>query len=143
MPFRRIRRNDPVFGSMLYLGDRLNYWEGKATFTPTGIEIEIFIDGSADDQMEQQHRFYRELLGQWLRISEDIGKVLMKTLHERRPNVPINSVWDDFKVSSLNIPKSSLESAEWEISFSTPSDQNHLFRVLMKGLMPQQVVIDG
>jgi len=49
--FRGVRRNDPVFGPMRYMGDRLRYWECKVTFAPTSSVVETFVDGSAEDSM--------------------------------------------------------------------------------------------
>jgi len=40
--FKRVRKDDPVFGSMLYMGDKLQYWKGNAQFAPAGTDIEVF-----------------------------------------------------------------------------------------------------
>jgi hypothetical protein len=42
-------RDDPIFGPMYYMGDRLRYWECKVVFAPMSSVIEVFVDGSADD----------------------------------------------------------------------------------------------
>ena len=51
--FKKRRRQDPIFGSMLYMGDREEYWEAKTIFPPTRSEIEIFVDSSTQDNMEE------------------------------------------------------------------------------------------
>ena len=39
--FKRARRDDSVFGSMLYMGDELEFWEGKIRFAPTGHRVQL------------------------------------------------------------------------------------------------------
>lgn len=136
-PFKRPRREDALFGSMLYMGDRLKYWEGKAIFTPTSSKIEVFVDGSAEDDMEQQHEFFRQLLREWPGLREEVGKFLLGRARETGHGGPIASLWEEFRVSSLSIPKGSLERSEWEISLARLSDPDHLWTVQMKGREPQ------
>ena len=135
--FKRLRKEDVVFGSMLYMGDRLKYWEGKAIFTPASSKIEVFVDGSAEDDMEQQHDFFRQLLQEWPMLREEIGKLLLSHAREPGRGGPIASPWEEFRVSSASIPKGSLDRSEWEISLARLSDPNHLWTVQMKGREPQ------
>ena len=46
--FKATRREDPMFGSMRYMGGRSLYWEGKATFPDAAENIEVFVEGSAE-----------------------------------------------------------------------------------------------
>jgi hypothetical protein len=137
----RPRRDDPIFGSMLYMGDRLKYWEGKATFTPTGSIVEVFVDGFAEDSMEQQHNFFQRLLDVWPNLSKVITRFLLDHWNESEPGKPVESPWASFKISSLSIPKDSIEHANWEISFVT-SDPTRLWTVQMTGLLPQELTVD-
>ena len=68
----RVRKDDPAFGSMLYMGDKLQYWEGKAHFVPAGTEIEVFIDGTPDDNMDDQHQFFELVCANWSQWSVPI-----------------------------------------------------------------------
>jgi hypothetical protein len=128
---------------MVYMGDRLKYWEGKARFAPTAIEIEVFVDGTAEDSMERQQEFFQEVVQNWDSLREEIGRMLLDAWRQREPKMPIGSPWDEFRVSSMSIPKTSAENAEWEISFVTPSDPNDLWTVQMKSRKPQQLAVDG
>src|SRR5439155_23081866 len=136
------RRVYPIFGSMLYMGDRLQYWEGKANFSPTSTEIEVFVDGSAEDSMDQQHEFFQTLSAKWASLSEAIGKMLQEASRDWYPNLPAGSIWDHFSVASLDVPRHVLENAEWEITFSSKDDYGRLFTVHMKGTQPQQASVD-
>lgn len=139
---RRVRRNDPVFGRMLYMGDNLRYWEGKARLSPSAPEVEVFIDGSADDDMHQQHKFFRDLLESWPSIRETAEPMVRGKLRDFYPAEKVEDVWNHLTVSCLSIPKGSIHNAGWEISFVTAVDGGGLFTVQMKGLTPQRVLFD-
>jgi hypothetical protein len=136
-------RDDPIFGPMYYMGDRLRYWECKVVFAPLSSVIEVFVDGSADDIMEIQHRFFEQFLDEWPRISEAIAKILLRTWQERKSGTRAESPWDIFRLSSLSIPSASINDAEWEISFAALPDADHLWSVRMVGREPREVTIDG
>src|ERR1700758_3892167 len=121
---KQTRRDDPIFGSMLYIGDRLRYWEGKAAFPPTDSTIEVFVNGSADDSMEQQHKFFRRILQEWPTLGETVGRFLLEQWHQRESGIRVESPGAWFRISSLCIPNGEIDDATWEISFAIPSDLN-------------------
>ena len=63
--FKRVRKDDLVFGSMLYMGDKLQYWEGNTHFAPTGTDFEVFVDGTSDDNLSDQHQFFERVCENW------------------------------------------------------------------------------
>jgi hypothetical protein len=139
---KRPRRNDPVFGPMLYMGDSLKYWEGRTSFGPAATSIEVFVDGSAADDLEQQKRFYERFVQEWPNIKETIGKVILERWRQQHPEIPEQPLWKHFRVSSLSVPKASFEEADWEISFETQSGAIQLWTVHMKGVLPQSLAVD-
>jgi hypothetical protein len=139
--FKKTRRQDPIFGSMLYVGDRSKYWEAKVKFAPTGSEIEIFVDGSARDDMKQQHEFFKKLSEEWPSLREQVERILQVKSREMNPKS--QRVENQFRLSSITIPKGSIDSAEWEISFSGAAGEHpFLYSVRMKGREPQLAVAD-
>lgn len=141
--FRPLRRTFPVFGRMRYMGGRVEYWEGKVEFPPTASTIEVFVDGSAVDGMETQREFFSRVLQEWPSLSQAIGRALSEGWQRHEPRAPVKLPWEHFMPSSLNIPKASFETAEWEISFVTTLDPGHLWSVHMRGDQPQAIVLDG
>lgn len=139
----RTRRQDPLFGEMLYMGDRLKYWEAEAKFPPIAREVELFIDGSRDDDMEQQHEFFRIISEDWLTLSGRIQELFQKVWAIRRAGSGADRLWEQTSVSSISIPKASVDDGLWEISLTTPLDADHVFSVHMKGREPQEIVFDG
>lgn len=139
--FRQTRTNDPVFGPMLYMGDQLGYWEGKVVFAPTSEVVEVFVDGKTQDDLRQQHLFFERVVQEWPGLRAEISRILATKWQELMPD-GVNEPSDHFVVSSMSIPKGSIEDGEWEISLSTTSEQNQLWTVRMKGRKPQEVVLD-
>lgn len=137
---KHTRREDTIFDSMLYMGA---YWEGKAKFLPTSSSIEVFVEGAVDDNLEVQHEFFEDLCREWPTIREGIGKALRDRWLKRNPEIPTDPIWEWFTIASVRIPKGSIDTATWDISFYRRSDpENACFNVLMKGREPVQVVLD-
>jgi hypothetical protein len=125
------------------MGDRLNYWEGKAWFTPPASEIEVFVDGSAYDDMERQPQFYKTICEEWPILSRGMEGELLRSWSEWNPKGDATSASPAFKISSLSIPRTSIENAEWETWFSTVLDRDRLFTLYMRGRVPIFTVVDG
>ena len=139
--FKRTRREDPIFGSMLYMGDRLKYWEGRARFSPTDSQIEVFVDGAADDDMAEQHEFFEKLVADWPRLREEIWKMLGPSLPKRNSKEQVATTFDQLRLSSISIPKGTIETAEWELSFDDPSSE-YSYTVHMKGYQSVLSVVE-
>src|SRR5215468_8333664 len=107
--FKRVRKEDPVFGPILYMGDKLQYWEGKAHFAPAGTDIEVFVDGASDDNMNDQHQFFERVCENWSQWSVPI----LEKVRQRHPDAK-----DNMQVSSMNLPRSRFaDDSAWQVSF--------------------------
>lgn len=127
--FKRSRREDPVFGSMLSMG---GYWEGHALFTPTGRNIDVFVDGGPETDMEPQHAAFQQVQKLWPALQDQFAAALQDMWRERYPDAEASSAWEHFSLISITVPQTPLEGSEWEIDFATPRDE-HLFSFTMKG----------
>lgn len=140
---RPTRRIDPLFGAMLFMGNRLQYWEARTTFSPTSSIIEVFVEGSKNDPMEQQHRFFNELVQEWQDLHKKISKLIANDLLGQEQPQDRQSNQEEVKISSISVPRGSLDEAEWEASFKVASQPHSLFTVRMKGRNPQNVLRDS
>jgi hypothetical protein len=127
---------------MLYLGGRISYWEGKATFGPTSSEVEVFVDGSADDDMQEQHQFFRRIEEDWPHLSRVIGVAVLNERRNWEPDWSGNSVWDCVKVVGFSITRGSYEDADWEVFLEESSERDYHWMVQMRGSQPQGVAMD-
>ncbi len=135
------RRDDPVFGRMRYMGDHAKYWEAKTKFHWAESDIEVFVEASAADNMEQQQEFFRKLTEEWPSLRDGIGQSLHQEWHRWNPATGADPPPNQFVISSMTIPKGTVENAEWEISFASRGE-GHLYTVQMKGLTPIRVVAE-
>jgi hypothetical protein len=138
--FGHKHRNDPIFGRMLYMGNKVRYWEGNVLFTPTERMVEVFVDGGFDDDMKPQHRFFEKVLEHWPTLSEEISKCIRGKLHDKER--VSSDLWQEFRVSSLSIPNAPMEQAHWEISCVRESN-NDLWTVQMIGRTSTDASVDG
>ena len=129
---KRVKRVDPVFGTMLYMSDKLRYWESRAPFPPAAKDIEYFVDGSRDTSFVSQHAFFATIQERWVELSVAIQHGLEAAYPELR----------QIALSSMSIPDcASFEDAEWEVSFSHPIS-GAIYTVEMCGETPRRVSND-
>jgi hypothetical protein len=141
--FKPVRRQDPIFGSMLYMGDKLGYWEGRTKFPPTNYQIEVFVDGSREDSMERQHLFFEKVCHEWLQLREAIAPQIREAYVQVTMETLTTELWDEFTVTSISIPAADLESTEWTIGLDAKSDDGHSYFVEMQGRVPRIVSWDS
>ncbi len=116
------------------MGDRLQYWEGKARFGPAGAEIEVFVDGSSHATMEQQHLFFDALCARW----PELRSVVVAKIEQQYGSEGAN----DYTVTSLSIPDSRFTgNAEWDVSVET-QPSGSFCKVQVKGSTPERAVWD-
>ncbi|MDP2178492.1 hypothetical protein [Methylicorpusculum sp.] len=139
---------DTFFGSLTYIKlpkGRISYWEAKHVFLPTNREVELFIDAPAPEQPpnEVQRQFF-------LTVDHRFNEILSAAEAVLRPQFeewccqPLAEPFEvEFTMTSFSIPAASLEQANWEISFESKADANHLFTVAFSGLAATGVTVDG
>src|SRR5438067_154530 len=130
---RSTRRSDPVFGSMLCMGRRLKYWEGKARFGPeSGKEIEVFVNAGETEDLKNQHRFFEEVIAGWGTL---LGKI-KSAVTEKLGAAP------ELTLESIDIARVPLNTADWGITFSLRGCDEFVV-VRMKGNEPTEVTLDS
>jgi hypothetical protein len=122
---------------MLYMGDKLGYWEGRTKFPPTNCEIEVFVDGSREDSMERQHLFFERVCHEWPQLREAIAPKVREAYVQATMETLATELWDEFAVTSISIPDADLESSEWTIGLDAKSDDGHSYFVEMQGRIPR------
>ncbi|MBI3826709.1 MAG: CPBP family intramembrane metalloprotease [Candidatus Rokubacteria bacterium] len=138
---RASQRDDPLFGSIRYMGDRLMYWEGKAPLVPGAAPVDVLIDGTFDDDMAVQHEFGRSLRERWPDLRETIEQEFEKVrLRHDLDDVEHGPGLGGFTVASVSVPRAALDEADWDVSFHLPSAYRFL-TVRMRG--PQPIGMSG
>jgi len=146
--FRPIEIDDKFFGHLIYMKmpqGRISYWEASRVFSPTGQEIELFIDAPAPEQPpdELQRQFLLSIESKYKEILLSVEAVL-RPQFEEWTRKPLSGTLDtEFTMTSFSIPYAALHDAEWEMSFDSRTDANHLYTVTLNGLVASGVTIDG
>jgi hypothetical protein len=140
--------DDEFFGRLTYMKMRagsVSYWEAKRAFEPIGREIELFIDAPAPlaPPNSDQRRFYENVASRYRDILLAIEPLLRREF-EAWVHQPMTKAVDaEFTLTSFSIPVPSAAEPEWDMSFDSTTDPNHLFTVTLRGQSPQSVTIDG
>jgi hypothetical protein len=135
--FKRRKRTDPIFGNLLFMGDRLAYWEGKAHFVPEGNDIEVFVDGGETDDFVLQHALYKQICTVWKNLRSKADLLLETELSKFGSDTQPSS----FRVSAMTIPKSSFENAEWTLMLCA-KESNLTPSISFAADIPKSITID-
>ena len=145
---RRLKVDDEFFGHLTYMRmpkGRTSYWEAKRIFSPTGRNIELFIDAPAPEQgpNESQRDFFRTVERSYSAICASVDAVV-RPQFEAWTGGPLRAAFErEFTMTSFSIPLSAFEEAEWEMSFESQTDEKHLFTVTLRAATAVGVSIDG
>jgi len=137
------RISDPLFGKLLFMKAAAGYWEGRCEFIPLGHQIEVFIDAGEGGPSEQHREFYRLIEQRFPELMESLRPVLEREYRGWMHKDLVQTVEEEFALSSLSIPDGGVSPLEWEVTFECASDQEHVFTVTMKDWSPEIVTIDG
>ena len=140
--------DDPFFGRITYMKmprGRISYWEAKRNFLPTKTEIEVFVDAPAPEQApnETEQQFFAAVCERYDELMASVESVLRPRFEEWTRQAMTKPFREEFTLTSFSIPCSALETAEWEMSFESATDLNHLFSVSFIGCAANSVSIDG
>ena len=146
--FRPLEVADEFFGRLTYMKmpkGRVSYWEATRTFAPSGREIELFVDAPGPELLpnESQRQFFLTVEGHYSGIVASVEAVL-RPQFEAWCRAPLALPFErEFTLTSFSIPNMALADAQWEMSFDSHTDQNHLFSVSLVGERATGVTIDG
>ncbi len=139
---------DEFFGRLVYMKmpkGRISYWEAKKVFSPAGREIELFIDAPAPGELpgELQRQFFLTAERNHDKILSAVEALLRPWFEEWTRKSLTLPFGTEFTMTSFSIPNAPIYEAEWEISFESQTDPNHLFTVALRGETATGVSIDG
>jgi hypothetical protein len=146
--FKPLEIDDPYFGRLVYMKlpkGKVSYWEAKLHFHPCGREIELFIDAPGHEQApnEEQREFFAWVQTSYPAIIAGIEGVLRARSEQWTRQKLTKKFEEAFKLTSFSIPLPTDEPPEWEMSFDSEADADHLFTVSLQGVEVQNVSIDG
>jgi hypothetical protein len=144
--FRPLQVEDKFFGTLVYMKmprGRTSYWEAQKKLRTR--EVELFIDAPAPESPPStlQQQFFAQVerdLESWFAETDRI----LRPQFEEWTRRPLTARFEDeFTLTGFDIPNVALSDAEWEMSFDSKSDANHMFTVTFKKGVATGVAIDG
>jgi hypothetical protein len=141
------RLEHPVFGRLTFMRMPVaarSYWEGRVAFPATGTEIEIFVQGDEHGPGDEQVACFREIARRY----PDLWRTLETRLASfqgawiRRP-AP-RPIADLYPLSALSVPLALSDEMEWDLTFDSVQDPDHIYTFEMRGWEPVgDVRVDG
>ncbi|WP_316226030.1 hypothetical protein [Bradyrhizobium sp. SZCCHNS3052] len=139
---RRVEIDDAFFGHLVSMG---SYWEAKRQFSPTQTEIELFIDAPGDRLAPDQRQ--REFFA-W--VERDYTDIIRNIDHGARATYehwfgkPLEASFDtEFVLNSFSVPLLNAGPADWDMSFASRTDQEHILVVELRGSKALRAHMDG
>jgi hypothetical protein len=137
---------DAFFGQLRFMDfkdPRKNYFEGSGLFTPTGQQIEYFIEANLPGPTLAQQQFYQALQDKYADYVIRIQPLIIDEFRNWQPDFKIQNFTDEFTLLSVTVPRLSTSSAAWDMSFSTVHDANHDITIYFLDEQPTSILIDG
>jgi hypothetical protein len=139
---RPFELDDVFFGRLVSMG---SYWEARRQFSPTRAEIELFIDAPGERQPpnRRQREFFAWVERDYVDIIRNVDQVA-RARYEQWFREPIEGPFEaEFTLSSFSIPLPIDGPAEWEMSFDSRTDPNHILVVELRGAEALFARMDG
>jgi hypothetical protein len=139
---RPLELEDEFFGPLVYMKmprGKISYWEARRAFSPTGAEVELFLDAPAPEQPPDatQREFFAEVERRYAELMSAV-EPLLRSAYERWRDEPLTGALDEeFTLGSFSIPHAPMAGARWEMTFDSRSDDEHLFSIEMEGGRPR------
>ena len=107
------RIEDPVFGSLLYMGD---YWEGRGRFEPTQEQIEWLVTAGEEGPGDAQHSFFRSVCARYTELRLKAHSAI------HAATTPASGA--ALRLVAIEVPASPSQSSTWELSFEAEASHN-------------------
>ncbi|GAA4347405.1 hypothetical protein GCM10023185_02500 [Hymenobacter saemangeumensis] len=139
---------DKVFGTLrqkTYGKNRQTSWRTESLcFEPTSRNVSCAIDAGPDGPTEKQQAFFQKIEQDYLTLRSALIPVLEDEFQNWKPDFKIQDFATEFWLVGLSIPELGASPVEWEWSFETVHDENHMLTISMIDSTPQAgVCFDG
>jgi hypothetical protein len=141
------RLEHPIFGRMTFMRMPVasrSYWEGRAMFPATGAEIEVFVradeHGPGDEQVVCFREIARRYPDLWPTLEAGFASFQERWIRRPAPGPFVEL----YTLSGLSVPMTLAEEMEWDITFDSAQDPEHIYGFEMRGWEPiGEVRMDG
>lgn len=134
---------DVVFGRLRR--ENLDKRTGKAwfvtedlVFAPTGKTIGCYIDATDDGPTSAQQAFFRHIEQHYAELVPKLIPIIEDEFQNWKPHFTIHDFAAEFWLTGISIPvlDEQTQAVQWDWSFDTIHDANHMLTVYMSGDTP-------
>ena len=130
-----------TFGRLLFMGPKMNYFEGNMLFPPVNRTINFIIDAPQEGPSDEQVDFFKTLLDRYDQLSTGASKMIEEEFRNWKEEFRIRNFEEEFELVHFNI-RSLNDSEDLELAYNTNHDP-HTFTIYFKAFRPIWVGIDG
>ena len=138
---------DDFFGTLRYYEIKKmpenSYFDGKRHFKPIDTTVDLTIDADKTGPTQTQKDFFKKIEDEFSMIISNITPMIEDLFQNWKEDFKIQDFNREFPTIFLSIPRCETQPNNWEISFATIHDQNHIIGITMKDWIPQDIVMDG
>lgn len=138
---------DEEFGHMRWIStDRKGggYFECRGRFRPTGHVLDIMVDAPPNGPTAAQRAFYQAVEAEYSQLVSAMQPLVEAEFRNWQPDFAIQNFAAEFWPVGVAIPHiMANKPVEWELSFDTRHDLNHMVTVLYQNFQPYAVRVDG
>jgi hypothetical protein len=138
---------DAFFGELVFIemsnDSSRSYFECERYFKPIGEKIGLSVTGGLSGPTQEQKSFFNQIEADYFSLAPGWATLIEQRFSAWMPTPVIKDFTKEFKPSYLSIPTCEEQPVEWEITFDTVHDLNHIVTVGMLDYEPQYVQVDG
>lgn len=137
---------DDFFGKLTFIDMKkpgTSYFEGKGKFSPSGDEIEYFVEADATGPTNEQREFYNKVQDTYGSLVSKITPVIEGEFRNWKEDFKIQDFNKEFRLAALTVPRLQTSPLVWNMSFTTVHDANHQITIDFKDFEPDGILIDG
>jgi len=120
-----------------------DYFECERYFSPSGEQIELSVTGELSVLTQRQENFIAQVEKDYSLIIGAVIPAFEDEFRNWKPAFKIADFKQEFKPIHLSIPTCDQQAVEWEMSFETIHDLNHIVVVYMLNFQLLHIHIDG
>ncbi|RYD97401.1 MAG: hypothetical protein EOP50_05735 [Sphingobacteriales bacterium] len=135
---------DPFFGALRFLDFKSgSCFEGRKTFAPTGVTLDVLIDADKEGPHPAQRDFFSEVERNFDLLKTRMTPLIEEEFRNWKEDFIIREFDKEFSLVHLHIPRQDARPHQWELAFTSIHDPDHHITIEFEGLDPQGILIDG
>jgi hypothetical protein len=132
-----------LFGKSVKRNSAKDYFECERYFSPSGEQIGLSVTGELSVLTRRQEDFIGQVEKEYPLIVGAVIPAIEDEFQNWKPDFKIGDFKREFKLVHLAIPTCEQQPVEWEMSFETIHDLNHVVVVSMLDLQLLHIHVDG